>query len=43
MWKEGRKLPAQLASGRSECFCGAPIDLGNTEEHVYKAHMDDVA
>ena len=40
MWKEGVKLPTQLASGQSKCFCGAEIDLTNTEDHVYSAHMD---
>ena len=40
MWKDGFKLPTQLASGRSECFCGAPIDTGNTARHIYEAHMD---
>jgi hypothetical protein len=37
---EGLKMPTQLASGRSKCFCGAEINLENTEQHVYKKHMD---
>ncbi len=40
MWSEGLKMPTQLASGRSKCFCGAAINLKNTEQHVYKKHMD---
>jgi len=40
MWKEeGFKMPTQLTSGRSECFCGKPIDLASTEKHVYERHM----
>ena len=40
MWSEGLKMPTQLASGRSKCFCGAAINLENTEQHVYRKHMD---
>ncbi len=40
MWKDGFKMPTQLASGQSKCFCGAPIDLKPTDRHVYEAHMD---
>ena len=40
MWDEGVKMPTQLASGKSKCFCGAEIDLTNTEQHIYSAHMD---
>jgi hypothetical protein len=39
-WSEGLKMPTQLASGRSKCFCGAVINLENTEQHVYTLHMD---
>jgi len=39
MWNEGVKLPTQLASGKSKCFCGVAINLRNTEQHVYKMHM----
>ena len=35
MWKKGFKMSTQLAGGRSECLCGAAIDLGSTEQHVY--------
>jgi hypothetical protein len=40
MWDEGLKMPTQLASGQSKCFCGAAINLENTEQHVYEKHMD---
>ncbi len=40
MWDEGAKLPTQLASGKSTCFCGAAITLQSTEQHVYERHMD---
>jgi hypothetical protein len=40
MWKDGFKMPTQLASGRSECFCGAGIDIKTTERHVFTKHMD---
>jgi hypothetical protein len=39
MWKEGFKMPTQLTGGRSQCFCGTPIDVASTEQHVYQAHM----
>jgi hypothetical protein len=40
MWNEGVKMPTQLASGKSKCFCGAKIDPTNTEDHISSAHMD---
>jgi len=39
MGDEGVKLPRQLASGVSKCFCGAAINLENTEQHVYEKQM----
>jgi hypothetical protein len=42
MQESGCRMPAQNANGRSRCFCGAEIDLKNTEEHVYAAHMAEV-
>jgi hypothetical protein len=39
MWETGCKLPTQVASGRSRCFCGAEIDIAGTEGHVYAAHI----
>jgi hypothetical protein len=32
------KLPAQLPSGRSQCYCGASIDIAGVPEHVRTAH-----
>jgi hypothetical protein len=31
MWDSGCKLPSQLASGQSRCFCGAVIDIKGHE------------
>jgi hypothetical protein len=42
MWDSGCKLPTQLASGRSRCFCGAVIDIKGTSQHVHVAHMEAV-
>jgi hypothetical protein len=39
MWDEGVKLPTQLATGDSKCFCGAAINLENTEQHVHEKQM----
>jgi hypothetical protein len=33
-------MPTQVADGKSKCFCGAEIDMTNTEDHIYSAHMD---
>jgi hypothetical protein len=40
MWDSGCKLPTQLASGRSSCFCGAVIDIKGMSQHVHVAHME---
>ena len=40
MWAKGLKLPTQVAEGRSYCFCGAAISIGDMDEHVYAAHME---
>jgi hypothetical protein len=40
MWDSGCKLPTQLASGRSTCFCGAVIEIKGTSRHVRVAHME---
>jgi hypothetical protein len=42
MWDSGCKLPTQLASGQSRCFCGAGINIKGTRQHVHLAHMDAV-
>jgi hypothetical protein len=40
MWDPGCKLPTQLASGRSSCFCGAVIDIKGMSQHVHVVHME---
>ena len=40
MFDSGCKLPTQLASGRSTCFCGAVIDIKGMSAHVHVAHME---
>jgi hypothetical protein len=39
MQESGCRMPGQNTSGQSRCLCGATIDLNNTAEHVYAAHM----
>ncbi|WP_315705077.1 MULTISPECIES: hypothetical protein [unclassified Bradyrhizobium] len=39
MWDAGCRMPAQNSTGRSRCFCGATIELGTTEAHIYAHHM----
>jgi hypothetical protein len=40
MWDSGCKLPSQLASGQSRCFCGAVINITGMSQHVHVAHME---
>jgi hypothetical protein len=40
MWADGKPLPTQTASGRSACFCGAPVDLQTMSQHIYDQHME---
>jgi hypothetical protein len=42
MWGTGMKLPTQLPSGRSRCYCGASIDIAGVGEHVRAAHSSKV-
>jgi hypothetical protein len=42
MWDSGCKLPTQLASGQSRCFCGAAIDINGTSRHIQATHMEAV-
>jgi hypothetical protein len=42
MWAAGKKLPTQLPSGRSQCYCGASIDIAGIGEHVRTAHRSKV-
>ncbi|WP_229163405.1 hypothetical protein, partial [Bradyrhizobium brasilense] len=34
MWQRGCRLPTQNESGRSTCFCGAPLDAASFTAHV---------
>jgi hypothetical protein len=42
MWDAGMKMPTQLPSGRSRCYCGASIDIAGVSEHVRSAHSSKV-
>jgi hypothetical protein len=42
MCDSGCKLPTQLASGRSRCFCGTVIDIKGMSQHVHVAHMERI-
>jgi hypothetical protein len=39
MWETGCKLPTQIASGQSQCYCGAEIDSNSIGPHIYAEHM----
>lgn len=39
MWDAGCLMPTQKAEGRSRCFCGAEITIGNTDEHILQVHV----
>jgi hypothetical protein len=39
MHDTGTKMPTLVQSGRSRCFCGAPIDIASSSRHVYEAHI----
>jgi hypothetical protein len=38
MWAAHLKLPTQLPNGRSKCFCGADLTIGNVTDHIRTAH-----
>jgi hypothetical protein len=42
MWDAGLKLPTQLPTGRSRCYCGASIDVAGVPDHVRAAHGSEV-
>jgi hypothetical protein len=42
MWDGGFKLPTQLASGRSKCFCGAGLTISGVPDHIRVAHSSNV-
>jgi len=39
MWAAGLPLPTQVASGRSQCYCGAEIDVRSVDQHIDAEHM----
>lgn len=39
MWEAGCKMPAQIPSGVSRCFCGTEITAETTPAHIYEKHM----
>jgi hypothetical protein len=39
MWASCCKLPTQVASGRSQCYCGAEIDIESVDRHIDAEHM----
>jgi len=39
MWAAGLPLPTQVAIGRSQCYCGAEIDVKSVDQHIDAAHM----
>ena len=40
MHETGTPLPTQTTSGRSKCFCGAPLTIQSVDSHIEQAHMD---
>jgi hypothetical protein len=38
MHDTGTPLPTQMASGRSKCFCGSPLEIATMDQHVLAAH-----
>ena len=38
MGETQNQLPTQSSDGRSQCFCGEPIDIAGATGHVYAAH-----
>jgi hypothetical protein len=42
MWDTGHRLPTQLASGRSKCFCGADITIRDMGQHARSVHTQQI-
>jgi hypothetical protein len=40
MWDTKHRLPTQVSSGRSTCFCGADLTIAGMADHVRRAHME---
>jgi hypothetical protein len=41
MWDAGMKMPTQMASGRSRCFCGADLTIAGVSAHIRSARMEN--
>jgi hypothetical protein len=41
MHDTGMRMPTSVPSGRSQCFCGATIDIAGIDRHVNEAHMTE--
>jgi hypothetical protein len=39
MWSAGCRMPTQMATGRSKCYCGAEIDNASISRHIAAEHM----
>jgi hypothetical protein len=42
MWDAGMKMPTQLPTGQSGCYCGASIDIASIPGHVRSVHSSRV-
>ena len=40
MHDTGHQMPTCFPSGRSKCFCGAPLTIQSVDRHIEHAHMD---
>ena len=40
MHDTGTPMPTQITSGRSKCFCGAPLTNATIDAHIEASHMD---
>jgi hypothetical protein len=40
MWDAGCRMPTQAVDGRTRCFCGEPIDVKSSSDHIYACHME---
>jgi hypothetical protein len=38
MWDRGLKMPTQLSTGHSKCFCGADLTISGVPDHIRAAH-----
>jgi hypothetical protein len=36
----GCRMPTQTSNGRSTCYCGASLTIGDTDAHVLSHHME---